>query len=212
MTVSSQIKHHSRRKGDQKESLQSRSLQLLNLYRLVISALLFSFNFITISFIGRIESGQLFFLLSTFYLIYSLAAFVVSTNKLLPLSTQVHINVLIDITAISVITLNAGGIDSGWGTLVIAPIAGASLLLPGQTAILFASYATVGLILQEVYGDFTGLITNTSYSQTGLLGIALFATAILAISLAKRVTESTALAEKRGNRPRQSLTAKQSLN
>jgi len=159
---------------------------------------LFSFNFIAISFIGRIEPGQLFFFLSTFYLIYSIAAFIVSTNKLLNLRTQVHLNAFIDVAVISLFTLNAGGIDSGWGTLILAPIAGASLSLPGQTALLFASYGTVGLILQEVYGDFSGIITNTSYTQSGLLGVALFATAFLAISLAKRVTESTALAEKRG--------------
>jgi two-component system sensor histidine kinase PilS (NtrC family) len=122
----------------------------------------------------------------------------VSTNKLLRLSTQVHISVLIDVIAISLFTLNAGGINSGWGTLILAPIAGASLLLPGKTALLFASYGTVGLILQEAYGDISGVIDNTSYTQSGLLGIALFATAFLAISLARRVTESTALAEKRG--------------
>ncbi len=198
MTIPSSKNHRFRRKGDQKGSLQSRSLQLLNAYRLIISALLFSFNFIEFSFIARIEPGQLFFSLSAFYLIYSAAAFIVSTNKLLKLNTQVHINILIDVTAITLFTLNAGGIDSGWGTLVLAPIAGAALLLPGQTALLFASYGTVGLILQEVYGDFSGLIKDTSYTQSGLLGIALFAIAFLAISLAKRVTESTALAEKRG--------------
>lgn len=68
----------------------------------------------------------------------------------------------------------------------------------GQTALLFASYGTVGLILQETYGDITKIIENTSYTQSGLLGIALFASAFLAISLAKRVSASTALAEKRG--------------
>ncbi len=95
-------------------------------------------------------------------------------------------------------TLIAGGINSGWGTLILAPIAGASLLLPGQTALLFASYGAVALISQELYGDISGIISDTSYSQTGLLGIALFATAFLAITLAKRVSESVALAEKRG--------------
>ena len=198
MTNSSSKNQHSRRKGDQKESLQSRSLQLLNIYRLIISALLFSINFIEISFIGRIEPGQFFFYVSTFYLIYSVTAFIVSTNKLLPLSTQVHISVIIDVATISLFTLHAGGINSGWGILILAPIAGASLLLPGQTALLFASYGTVGLILQEAYGDISGIINDSSYTQSGLLGIALFATAFLAISLAKRVTESTALAERRG--------------
>jgi len=194
----SQAKSLERRKGDQKKSHQFRSLQLLNAYRLIIAALLFSFNFVEITFIGRVQPGQFFFLLSSFYLIFSLACLLTSTKKLLKLKTQVHINVLIDVVSISLFTLMSGGISSGWGTLVLAPIAGASLLLPGQSALLFASYGAVALISQEFYGDISGLINDTSYSQTGLIGIALFATAFLAITLAKRVSESAALAEKRG--------------
>jgi two-component system sensor histidine kinase PilS (NtrC family) len=56
----------------------------------------------------------------------------------------------------------------------------------------------VALLAQELIGDYAGIIENTSYSQTGLLGIALFATAILAMTLAKRASESARLAEKRG--------------
>lgn len=187
-----------RRKDDQKESHHFRSLQLLNIYRLIIATLLFSFNFVEITFIGKVQPGQTFFLLSSFYLLFSVTCLIISMKAWLTLNKQVHINVVVDVISISLFTLMSGGISSGWGTLILAPIAGASLLLPGQTALLFASYGTVALILQEFYGDITGLITDTSYSQTGLLGIALFATAFLAITLAKRVSESVALAEKRG--------------
>ncbi len=197
--IATSIKNHpNRRKADQKESLQFRSLLLLNGYRLVIAALLFSFNFFEITFIGQVEPGKFFFLLSSFYISYSILVFVISMNKMMTLATQVHINALVDVIIIACFTLMSGGINSGWGTLILAPIAGASLLIPGQTALLFASYGAVALIFQEFYGDVTGIIQDTSYSQTGLLGIALFATAFLAITLAKRVSESAALAEKRG--------------
>ena len=194
----SQAQRLQRRKGDQKAFHQLRSLQLLNLYRFIIAVLLFSFNFLEITFIGHVQPGNIFFILSIFYLLFSLSCFFISTKKLLKLTTQVHINVLIDVISISLFTLMSGGISSGWGTLILAPIAGASLLLPGQSALLFASYGAVALIFQEFYGDISGLIIDTSYSQTGLIGIALFATAFLAITLAKRVSESAALAEKRG--------------
>lgn len=194
----SQTKPFNRRKGDRKESHQLRSLQLLNAYRLIIVALLFSFNYIEITFIGRIQPSTLYFSLSSFYLVFSILCFFISSSKIFKLNAQVHTNVLIDVISIAIFTLMSGGISSGLGTLILAPIAGASLLLPGQTALLFASYGTVALILQELYGDFSGYINNTSYSQTGLIGIALFATAFLSITLAKRVSESTALAEKRG--------------
>lgn len=197
-TESDSSKSYRRRKDDRKESQQLRSLQLLNAYRLIIAVLLFSFNYIEITFIGRIEPDSLFYFLSSFYLVFSILCFFVSASEKIKLNTQVHVNVTIDVISIALFTLLSGGISSGLGTLILAPIAGASLLLPGQTALLFASYGTVTLILQELYGDFSGYIIDTSYSQTGLIGIALFATAFLAITLAKKVSESTALAEKRG--------------
>ena len=197
--IATSIKNHpNRRKADQKKSLQFRSLLLLNGYRLIIAALLFSFNFFKITVIGQVAPGKFFFILSSFYICYSILVFIISANKMMSLNSQVHINALIDVITIACFTLMSGGISSGWGTLILAPIAGASLLIPGQTALLFASYGAVALIFQEFYGDVTGIIQDTSYSQTGLLGIALFATAFLAITLAKRVSESVALAEKRG--------------
>ncbi|MEM8844964.1 MAG: PAS domain-containing protein, partial [Pseudomonadota bacterium] len=198
MTSKNSSTHPFRRKSDQKAFLQHRSLQLLNAYRLIIALLLFSSNFFNISLIQRITKEEYFLELSIFYITYSLITLFIGSKPNLEQRFQVHINVLVDVIIIALFTLTAGGIESGWGTLIIAPIAGASLLLPGKTALLFASYGTVALLSQEVIGDFSGIIENTSYSQTGLLGIALFATAFLAITLANRASESAKLAEKRG--------------
>ena len=198
MTSKNSPAHHFRRKSDQKAFHQYRSLQLLNGYRLVISALLFSSNFLAISLVQTITEERYFPELSFFYLAYSVFAILLGNKLTIQHNFQVHANVLVDVIVIALFTLSAGGVESGWGTLIIAPIAGASLLLPGKTALLFASYGTMALLAQELVGDHMGIIKKTSYSQTGLLGIALFATAILAITLAKRATESAKLAEKRG--------------
>lgn len=198
MAGTRQRKHPQRRKGDQNPSLQFRSLLLLNGYRLAIAILLFSFNFIHLKTFAQQENTKIFFALSTFYLVYSAGAWILSRQNLVSLKNQVHINALVDVLSIAWFTLISGGVSSGWGTLIIAPIAGAALLLPGKTALLFAAYGTVALIFQEFYGAVSGFIQNTAFTQAGLLGIALFATAILAITLAKRASESAALAEKRG--------------
>ena len=197
MASTRQKKHPMRRKGDQSPSLQFRSLLLLNGYRLAIAVLLFSFNFINITAFSQ-QPTSIFFFLSAFYLIYSIGAWFLSKQRIVSLKNQVHVNALVDVISIAWFTLIAGGVSSGWGTLIIAPIAGAALLLPGKTALLFAAYGTVALIFQEVYGEFTNVISNTAFTQAGLLGIALFATAFLAITLANRASESAALAEKRG--------------
>ncbi len=198
MASTRQNKHPLRRKGDQSSSLQFRSLQLLNAYRLAIAALLFSFNFIHINAFSQHQPTNIYFFLSAFYLIYSIGAWFLIQQNIISLKNQVHVNALVDVISIAWFTLLAGGVSSGWGTLIIAPIAGAALLLPGRTALLFAAYGTVALIFQELYGDITDVILNTAFTQAGLLGIALFATAFLAITLAKRASESAALAEKRG--------------
>ena len=190
--------HPLRRKDDQNRSLQFRSLQLLNAYRFSIALLLFGFNFVSFNIVRYEQYTNLFFSLGAFYLVYAIASWSISIKNLTSLNNQVHINVLVDVICIAWFTLISGGVSSGWGTLIVAPIAGAALLLPGKTALLFASYGTVALILQELYGSFTKVIVNTAFSQAGLLGIALFATAFLAITLAKRASESAALAEKRG--------------
>ena len=52
---------------------------------------------------------------------------------------MVHFNVLVDVAVIALFTLIAGGVNSGLGTLIVAPIAGAALLLPGKNAFLFAA-------------------------------------------------------------------------
>ena len=192
------MKHPLRRKGDQTPSLQFRSLQLLNGYRLAIAVMLFSLNFIHINTFTQPKPGNTFLWLSSFYFIYAIGAWIISQQKIVSLNNQVHTNLLVDVLSIAWFTLIAGGVSSGWGTLILAPVAGGALLLPGRTALLFAAYGTLALIFQEFYGYFTGLIENTGFTQAGLLGIALFATALLAITLAKRASESAALAEKRG--------------
>lgn len=187
-----------RRKDDHHIPSQFRSFNLLNAYRLAIAIFLLIFRLIENGLVNQTDLQHWFFYLAIFYVIYSLAALLIGVRRFFRFELMVHINVLVDVIVIACFTLLAGGVSSGLGTLVIAPIAGSALLLPGKTAFLFASYGTVFILLQELYGDYANIIEKTIYSQAGILGIAQFATAILAVVLAKRASESAALAKKRG--------------
>lgn len=187
-----------RRKDDSNIPSQYRSFNLLNAYRIAIAIFLFTLQLIESGLANQTYLQHWFFYLSIFYVIYSLGAFLIGIKQLFQFELMVHINVLVDVILIASFTLLAGGVSSGLGTLVIAPIAGSALLLPGKTAFLFAAYGTVFILLQELYGDYASIIEKTLYSQAGILGIAQFATAILAVVLAKRASESAALAKKRG--------------
>jgi len=187
-----------RRKDDHNIPSQYRSFNLLNGYRLAIAIFIFGLYLVDNDLANKTDPQHWFFSLSIFYVIFSLSALFAGSKKVFSLELMVHINVLVDVIMIGLFTLLAGGVSSGLGTLVVAPIAGSALLLPGRTAFLFASYGTVCILLQEFYGGYASIFEKTNYSQAGILGIALFATAILAVVLAQRASESAALAEKRG--------------
>lgn len=198
MTDTTHKLHFNRRKDDQHIHSHYRSFNLLNAYRLAIAVFLLIIHLFENSLSGETAIKLGFFYLSAFYVLYAISALVVGIKQYFRLDLMVHANVLVDVILIAAFTLLAGGVSSGLGTLMIAPIAGSALLLPGKTAFLFASYGTVFILLQELYGDYAGIIEKTTYSQAGILGIAQFATAILAVVLAKRASESAALAKKRG--------------
>lgn len=109
---------------------------------------------------------------------------------------QVPIHVTVDVLAITLLMHASGGVRSGLGMLLIISIAGGSLLMEGRTARLFAALATLAVLLQQVYAWLQGG-PPTDYTHAGLLGASFFATAILGHSLARRLRESEALAERR---------------
>jgi two-component system sensor histidine kinase PilS (NtrC family) len=82
---------------------------------------------------------------------------------------------------------------------LIISVASGSILLPGRMAFLFAAVASIAVMGGQVYSSLLGESTRTTgYTQAGLLGIALFATAALTYLLVRRIHESEALARRRG--------------
>jgi two-component system sensor histidine kinase PilS (NtrC family) len=92
----------------------------------------------------------------------------------------------------------SGGQSSGLGILLIVSVATGSVLLPGRMAFLFASVAALAVMGEHFYSTLVILTPGTTdYTQPGLLGIALFATAGLTHLLTRRIHESEALAKHR---------------
>jgi two-component system sensor histidine kinase PilS (NtrC family) len=177
---------------------QWKPLRLFNLYRIIIGLLLLLF--------GSLKQPQYFGqhplpLLTWVAGIYMLCALVwVAPNYYCrpAFRIQVYVQTIADILFITLAMHLAGGITSGLGMLMIAAIAGASLLIPGNTAILFAALAALALLVEQVYSDIYRSFGTTAYGQTVLLGASLFVTAILAMYLARRAEFSEELAERRG--------------
>ena len=110
---------------------------------------------------------------------------------------QVAGHALIDIIIISLMMYASGGLNSGFGMLLVIAVAGGSILRAGKIAILFAAIASLVVLCQELYFDFVLYSISVNYIHAGLLGITFFITAILGHILANQVQQSEELAKQR---------------
>lgn len=113
------------------------------------------------------------------------------------LRLQIYVLVAIDLAFVTALVFSSTGVNSGLGMLLIAPIAGASILVPSRVAALLAAVASLTLLGQEVFRELFYIGQSVSFAQAGILGILLFITAGAANSLALRARRSAALAASR---------------
>jgi len=174
-------------------------LQYLNIYRLLLALLLVTLNFsgITPSPLGSHDFGLLHYS-TLFYLFFSITSIFTIRYGRPDFAIQLYIQGLIDIVIITLMMHASGGAGSGLGALLIVAVAGCSLLAGGRSAAFFAAIAALAVLLEQLYTVLEGGSPSTSYTQAGLLGATFFATALLGYTLAKRLRDSEALAEKRG--------------
>jgi two-component system sensor histidine kinase PilS (NtrC family) len=183
-----------------RNALTWRPLRLLTFYRLILASVLIILFY---SIPENITFGEyrpvLYTLTSLFYLGFALVAGFMARLRRPRYEFQTTFQILVDIVVITLLTHASGGLASGLGILLIIAVAAGSLLVAGRIAFLFAAVATMAMIVEQFYSiQLLGLARSIGYTQSGLLGIALFATASLAYFMARRVRESEALARRRG--------------
>lgn len=176
-----------------------RPLRYYAIYRLILAGL-----FAVLVITGDLPppfggyAPHLFAWTSYAYVAFSLLAGSGVSRQRPALPTQVQLQVIGDILFITVLMHASGGIESGLGMLLVVTIAAGGLLTVGRTAGLFAAIATIALLVEQSYLLLSGPNAQISYTQAGMLGATLFATAVLAHTLARRIRESEALAARRG--------------
>ena len=179
------------------------ALRLFSLYRLAVATIFLGLSLFVSLFASKFsflasQNPLMLQWASSIYVFFSIIALICTYFRWIPYKPQVYLTIFFDIAAITLLMHLYGGVTSGFGTLMIAVVAGGSLLLPGKSALLFAALATLAILLHEIYASLHALFEKTAYTQAGLLGAALFATVLLAITMAKRATDSAELAAKRG--------------
>lgn len=176
-----------------------RPLRYFNYYRIVLATI---FSVVFLVRIGPRILGDfqpfLFQTVSLAYLAFALLSSYTIHIKRPSFAIQVNAQVLIDITALTLMMHASGGLTSGLGILIVVAIAGAGVMMVGRLAMLYAALATLAVLGEQTYAHLADSFETTAYTQAGLLGITFFATALLAYVLANRARESEALARQRG--------------
>lgn len=175
-----------------------RPLQFLNIYRFTLAALfVLLYHFETLAPPLGMADKELFYHTSLAYLGFSLLAIYPLARRQPSFIIQLVSHILADIVFITLLMHASGGVVSGVGMLLVVNVANGSMIAGGRTPGLFAAIASLALLIEQSYTAMTKPGADINYSLAGMLGITLFATAILAHVLASRARESEALARQR---------------
>src|SRR5690606_25334415 len=100
---------------------------------------------------------------------------------------------LVDVIAISSFIHFSGGLHGSLGILMVVIVATAGIFLQGRLALFIAALASLAILLEQIYlySYVSGGADN--FAATGILGLALFAAALIVQQLAERLRASEQL-------------------
>ncbi|HEY7771839.1 MAG TPA: ATP-binding protein [Marinagarivorans sp.] len=99
-------------------------------------------------------------------------------------------SLLFDISIMLILLHASGGVSSGLGYLIIVYVAIAGIFIKGRLAIAYAALASVVIIGDAIYSQFTGVAQDKDLFASGVLGAVLFLTAISFQFLTEKIRTS----------------------
>jgi two-component system, NtrC family, sensor histidine kinase PilS len=173
-----------------------RSLQTLNVTRTVIALVLLAYLGLASDGL-RNTSGTLYAETCAAYLVLALVFTAVTTYWRRRFIVQLCCQIAVDLGAISLLYLAAGGARSGLAILYLFPLGGAAILAPLVLALFSASVATLFLLGESIWQVFIHE-SESSVRQSGMYGAGFFAVVLLVSRLAARLIKQEELAAQRG--------------
>ncbi len=176
-----------------------RILVTLNAFRLLIALVLLTLFLVSSD--PRVFGDRyptLFAATVVGYLVFASLTALSLRRRWVPISGLSITQLFVDIVAVTVLLHASGGIGSGLGGLLVVFIGAGSLVLPTQYPAILAAIATFAILGEQVFSQAQGLETAVNYPAAGILGAIVFALALAAQPLARRIQASEALARKFG--------------
>ena len=173
-----------------------RSLQTFTVTRIVIALVLLLY--LGVNFGGasvRLDAANTATCL--FYLAAALVFGALATWWRRRFAAQLASQIAVDLVAISLLYLEAGGMRSGLAILYLFPLGGAAILAPLTPALFASALATLFLLAETTWQVFMQE-RPPSLMQAGLYGAAFFAGVLLVNRLAARLIKQEELAARRG--------------
>lgn len=176
-----------------------RALVTLNAFRLLVAATL-----LILFFAGGDERifGEryptLFSATVAGYLVVAVVSWFSIRQRWVSAGPQAVAQITVDIVAIVILMHASGGISSGLGGLLVVFVGAGSIILPLQAPAFFAALAALAVLGEQIFSQIGGASDTSNYSAAGILGAIIFAIALAARPLARRVQVSEALALQRG--------------
>jgi two-component system sensor histidine kinase PilS (NtrC family) len=175
------------------------SLRYFNLYRMAVAAL---FLTLTVTYGDALNLGShqldFFRFVAAVYLVLGVVMHAVLRNLRDYFNEQLTLHAGLDVLALTLLMYASGGIRSGLGVMLLISLTGAAIVAPRRLNLLYASIATIALLLEHGYWVLVHDAPEASYLQPGLLAIGCFATASVTGWLSQRVAANERLARQRG--------------
>jgi len=176
-----------------------RVIGTLNVFRMLLAVMLLALFFAadeTRFFGGRYPA--LFSATAAGYLVFAFISGLAIRYRWVSAGPLIAAQVTVDIAAIVVLMHASGGITSGLGVLLVIFVGAGSLVLPLRIPGFFAALATLAILGEQFFSQISGVSNTSNYNDAGILGGVIFAIAMAARPLARRVLVSEELARQRG--------------
>jgi two-component system sensor histidine kinase PilS (NtrC family) len=176
-----------------------RVLATLNAFRLFVStALLLLFAVDSDPHFFGEAKPTLFAATVAGYLVFAILSAISLRQQWVPRAVLATTQVIVDIIAIVLLMHASGGIESGLGGLLIIFIGAGSLVMPATVSGTLAAIGTFAILGEQAYTQVSSLTVTPNYRAAGILSAIIFAMALAAQPLARRINATEALARQFG--------------